>query len=285
MDVDLRLVRYFTVVAEHGNVHRAATALRIAQPSLSRQIQRLEAGLGVRLFDRTNRGSRLTAAGEAYLAEARGLLRAAERARNRARAAADPGTLVIGYTGNLPVTAAVRELRLRYPRATVHTRHLLCADVRPALLDRRVGAVLARLPFPSAGLDLGVLYEHPRVLVMPADHRLAGRDAVTLADFADVPLVRYADPALDAYWRVDPRPDGAPAPDGPLALTVEDKLELVATGDALTLAPADERPDTLRSDLTAVPVRDLPPSTVVLATRAGTTDPMIDDLRTVLTPR
>ena len=55
-------------------------------------------------------------------------------------------------------------------------------------------------------------------------------------DFAREPLVRHPDPAIDAFWRIDPRPDGRPAPDGPTAATVEDKLELVAAGDALTMA-------------------------------------------------
>lgn len=56
-------MRYFTVVAEHLNFGRAAAELHLAQPSLSRQIQRLEHRLGVRLLDRTPQGSRLTEAG------------------------------------------------------------------------------------------------------------------------------------------------------------------------------------------------------------------------------
>lgn len=69
-DLDLRLVRYFTVVAEHLNFARAAAELHVAQPSLSRQIQRLEDALGVRLLERTPQGSRLTAAGAAFLPRA-----------------------------------------------------------------------------------------------------------------------------------------------------------------------------------------------------------------------
>jgi DNA-binding transcriptional LysR family regulator len=273
MDVDLRLVRYFTVVAEHANFHRAAAALHTAQPSLSRQIQRLEKNLGVRLFDRTRQGSHLTAAGEAFLPEALSLLGAADRAFRVARSV---GAFLIGYTGNLIVTPAVRTMRRHHPGTSVRTQHLALHDVRAALLEHRVDAAVARLPFPADGLSVTDLYEQPRVLVIPVTHRLAGKESVTLADFADEPLVRYPDPGSDAFWRIDPRPDGKPAPDGPAAATIEDKLELVAAGDALTLAPPGMSP---REDLTYVPVSDIEPCRVVLATRSGEQSPLLDDLR------
>jgi DNA-binding transcriptional LysR family regulator len=272
VDVDLRLVRYFTVVAEHGNFRRAAVALRTAQPSLSRQIRQLEKLLGVPLFERTRQGCRLTASGEQFLPEAQGLLRAAERAANRARAAAEPGTLTVGYTGNLIVTPVVRELRRRGWKA--RARHLTQPGVAPALLDGSVDVAVARLPFPAGRLSVTVLFEQPRVLVVPLSHRLAGRDSVTLDDFADEPLVRYPDPEIDAFWRVDPRPGGRPAPAGPIAETIEDKLELVAAGEALTMAPPGYAPVS-RGDLTYVPVEGVEPCRVVVATRPGDTRPLV----------
>lgn len=279
MDVDLRLIRYFTVVAEHGTFHRAAAALRTAQPSLSRQIRQLEKVLGVPLFERTRQGSHLTAAGEAFLPEALSLLRAADRAADRARSAGGPGPLTIGYTGNLLVTRVVRELRRR--GATVRTRHLPPREVAAALTDHRIDVAVTRLPLAADRLRVTVLYEEPRVLVVPVSHRLAGRDSVSLADFADEPLVRHSDPELDAFWRVDPRPDGRPAPDGPTAASVEDKLELVAAGDALTLAPPGDEHTSLRRDLTFVPVPDVEPCRVVVATRAGDANPLIEQCRAV----
>jgi DNA-binding transcriptional LysR family regulator len=269
VDLDLRLVRYFTVVAEHGNFHRAAAALRVAQPSLSRQIQRLEGRLGVRLLDRTTQGSHLTEAGHAFLPQAEALLRSAELAAAKARAAAAPGTVTIGYAGGLLVTAAVRELCGRHPDAEVHTLHLDWNDVRPALLDHRVDAVIAREPFPTDRLRVTILYEEPRVLLVPTAHRLAGKESVTLDDFAEEPLVRYPDAAYDAFWRIDPRPDGRPAPDGPLVEAHEDKLESVAGGRALALAPPRGGNSTLRDDVTTVPVGGIEPCTVVIATRAN----------------
>jgi DNA-binding transcriptional LysR family regulator len=268
VDFDLRLVRYFTVVAKHGNFHRAAAALHLAQPSLSRQIQRLEERLGVRLLDRTTQGSRLTEAGQAFLPQAEALLHSAELAAAKARAAAVPGTVTIGYAGGLIVTAAVRELRSRHPDAEVHTLHLDWSDVHPALLEHRVDAVIAREPFPTDQLRVTILYEEPRVLLVPTTHRLAGKESITLDDFADEPLVRYADAAYDAFWRIDPRPDGRPAPDGPLVEAHADKLESVAGGRALALAPAGGGNGTFRRDLTAIPVEGIEPCKVVIVTRA-----------------
>ncbi|MGA8547238.1 MAG: LysR family transcriptional regulator, partial [Mycobacterium sp.] len=90
VDLDLRLVRYFVAVADHRHFGRAAAALHIAQPSLSRQIRQLEHQLGVRLLDRTPQGTRLTEAGETFLPSAKALLRSAARAAAETRAAAQP---------------------------------------------------------------------------------------------------------------------------------------------------------------------------------------------------
>jgi DNA-binding transcriptional LysR family regulator len=274
-DLDLRLVRYFTVVAEHGNFHRAASALHLAQPSLSRQIHRLEQLLGVRLFDRTAQGSRLTEAGAAFLPHAEQLLRGAELAASAARAAAVADTITIGYAGGLIVTPAVRELRRRHPDAEVHTLHLGWSEVHPALLAHRVDAAIAREPFPTDQLRVKALYQEPRVLLVPREHRFAGKESVTLADFAHEPLVRYPDPAYDAFWRIDPRPDGHTPPDGPLVEAHEDKLEAVAGGRALAIAPAGSRTISHRRDITAVPIADIEPCSVVLATRARERNPLV----------
>ncbi|WP_042421338.1 LysR family transcriptional regulator, partial [Streptacidiphilus anmyonensis] len=205
---DLRLVWCFTAVAEYGHFGRAAEALHTTQPSLSRQIRRLEQQLGVSLFERTSQGNHLTDAGEVFLPLATELLRDADRAAAAARAAARPGRITIGHTPGIIVTPAVRELRHAHPDAEVHIRQLTPDEPRPVLLDHRVDAVVARLPFPTDGLDVTDLYDEPRVLVVPLDHRLAGRTSVTLADIADEPLpkVRGADPLASAFWRIDPRP-------------------------------------------------------------------------------
>jgi DNA-binding transcriptional LysR family regulator len=268
-DLDLRLVRYFTVVAEHRHFGRAAEALHVAQPSLSRQIRHLEQQLGARLLDRTPQGSRLTEAGEVFLPLARALLRSADQAAAHTRAAAQPSRITIGYTIGLIVTPAVRQLRREHPDADVQTLHLDWNQPREALLDHRVDAVVTRLPLRTGGLHVTVLYDEPRVLLVPLDHRLAGKESVSIDDIADEPIPRLPDPAWNAYWRIDPRPDGRPAPDGPLVEAIEDKNELIAAGQAVAVIPAGVAVGSPRPDLTTIPLDGVEPSHVVLATRAG----------------
>jgi DNA-binding transcriptional LysR family regulator len=282
VDLDLRLVACFVAVVEHGHFGRAAEALHTTQPSLSRQIRRLEQQAGARLLDRTPHGNRLTPAGEVFLPQARELLHAAEQTLADTRAAARPSRITIGYTSGLIVTPAVRDLRHRFPDADVHTQFVDWPEPHLALLDRRVDAVVARLPFPPDGLDLTVLYEEPRVVVVPLDHRLAGKESVTVDDIADEPLprVKRSDPAWSAFWRIDPRPDGRPAPDGPLVDGTEDKFELVAAGQAIAIVAG--RPERLRPDLTTIPLAGVEPARVALATRAGDSSRLVAALRDVV---
>src|ERR1700744_5886912 len=268
-DVELRLVRYFVVVAERRHFGRAATDLRVAQPSLSRQIRRLEQQLGARLLDRTPQGTRLTEAGEVFLPAAKALLRSAARAAAETRAAAQPSRITIGYTMGVIVTAAAIEMRREHPDADVQVTHVGWHQARDALLTHRVDALVTRLPFPTDQLHVTVLYDEPRVLVVPRSHRLAGKESITLDDIGDQPMprVRNSDPAWNAYWRIDPRPDGRRAPDGPFIDALEDKFEVIAAGQAVAIA-AGFHAGALRPDITTIPLEGVEPSHVVVACRA-----------------
>ncbi|MFC4086110.1 LysR family transcriptional regulator [Amycolatopsis samaneae] len=288
-DLDLRLIRYFIAVAEHGQFSRAAATLHIGQPSLSRQIRGLEHQLGVRLFERTPRGTLLSEAGEAFLPKAKALLRAADEAAAVARATKAPGRLTIGYAGGLVVTPATLELRRLHPEAEVRTVYLGWCRPAEALLDHQVDAVVARRPFPEHGLRVTHLYDEPRAVVVRRDHRLAARPFVTIEDIADEPLpwVPGTDPACTAFWRLEPRPDGRPAPAGPAMNALDDTWEFVAAGDAVAVTFLSHG-HTVRPDLTLVPLRGVEPSHVALATRADD-EPLVSEFRrcavTHLTPR
>lgn len=273
-DLELRLVRYFTVVAAHQHFGRAAAELHVAQPALSRQIQRLEKYLGTRLLDRTPQGTRLTPAGQTFLPRAQALLQAARQAELAVREEAQTGRIAIGYVEDLVVTAAVRELRRRYPDAQIATRHLNCRDVG-ALSDKRVDALIARAPLPLAADDVFTtpLYEEPRMLVVPRGHPLADRASVTAEELAGEEAAPCAFETADwASYRIL----GAGVP--PVE-SYEDKLELVASGEAIAVLPVGDRRSSLRPDLVTVPIEGAPPSQVVLVNRKGDPNPMVRNLR------
>jgi DNA-binding transcriptional LysR family regulator len=273
-DLELRLVRYFTVVAAHQHFGRAAADLHVAQPALSRQIRRLEKYLGVRLLDRAPQGTRLTPAGERFLPRAQALLQAARQAELVAREQAETERIAIGYVEDLVITAAVRELRRRHPDAEIATRHLSCRDVG-ALSDRRVDALIARAPLPLATDDLSTtpLYEEPRMLVVPRGHPLADRPSVTADELAGEEAAPCA--FETAEWP-SYRILGAGVP--PIE-SYEDKLELVASGRAIAVLPVGDRRSSLRPHLVSVPIEGAPPSQVVLASRKDDPNPMIRNLR------
>ncbi|MFJ3174343.1 LysR family transcriptional regulator [Streptomyces roseus] len=273
-DLELRLVRYFTVVAAHQHFGRAAAELHVAQPALSRQIQRLEKYLGARLLDRVPQGARLTAAGQRFLPRAQALLQDARQAELTVREQAETERISIGYVEDLVITAAVRELRRRCPDAEITTRYLSCRDIG-ALSDKRVDALIARAPLPLAADDVITtpLYREPRMLVVPRGHRLADRASVTAEELAG------EEPAPCAFETEDwtsYRILGAGVP--PIE-SYEDKLELVADGRAIAVLPAGDRRSSLRPNLVTVPIEGAPPSQVVLVSRKGDTNPMIRNLR------
>ncbi|WP_030771136.1 MULTISPECIES: LysR family transcriptional regulator [unclassified Streptomyces] len=273
-DLELRLVRYFTVVAAHQHFGRAAADLHVAQPALSRQIQRLEKYLGARLLDRVPQGAVLTPAGQRFLPRAQALLQAARQAELTVREQVRTERITIGYVEDLVITATVRELRHRYPDAEITTRYLSCRDVG-ALSDKRVDALIARAPLPLAADDVITtpLYQEPRMLVVPRGHHLADRASVTAEELAGDEATPCAFETSD--W-TSYRILGA---DVPPIESYEDKLELVASGRAIAVLPVGDRRSSLRPDLVTVPIEGAPPSQVVLISRKGDPNPMITNLR------
>jgi LysR family hca operon transcriptional activator len=189
MAVDLRHFRSFVVVAEEGNIGRAASRLFITQPALSRQLQHLEDELGVALFVRVPRGVELTDAGRELLDKARTALEAAEQALTIGKPVEPAGRLAIGVSiaGHRDHWFDLGEaFTARYPRVDVeiHTAlsELLQRQVVAGELDVAIVLEPNRLP--------GLSYQHVRaeplrVWLHPA-HLLADRAELRLADLNGV---------------------------------------------------------------------------------------------------
>jgi DNA-binding transcriptional LysR family regulator len=264
-DLDLRKVRYFVAVAEYLHFGRAAAALHIAQPVLSRQIRALEGELKATLFERDRRSTALTPAGEQLLADARPLLAGAEALRRRvAEAARGTRTFTVGFMPGLIVTGAVRALRARHPHLDVTVLRTSWDDQAAVLHDGRADVSYLRLPADQRGLAVRPLFTEPRVVLLPAEHRLAGKESVALADLADEHLLQ--DPNAVPEWRdIATELRTGPREPEPLVRTVEEKLEHVAAGRGVVLLPLSTATFYTRPDVVSVPVRDLGPNHVCLA--------------------
>ena len=219
LDLDLRKLRYFVAVAEELHFGRAAERLFLAQPVLSRQIQKLEQELGVTLFERTSRNVALTRAGRQLVDEARPLLAAGDAARRRVRQAAEARpTLTVGFfIGDATVTRAIRRFRERRPDVTTQVRRIYWSDQAQVLLDGAADVAFVHLPIDERGLELVPLYAEERVALLAADHPLARQKSIEIAQLADDPVVlhRGASDDWEAFHNQNPRPDGHVAPEGP----------------------------------------------------------------------
>ncbi|MEE4492928.1 LysR family transcriptional regulator [Streptomyces sp. NPDC050529] len=196
--MELQQMRYVIAVAETKNFTRAAEQCLVVQSALSHQIARLERELGARLFERTSRRVRLTAAGEAFLPAARQALDAADRARAEVAAAAGEirGRLAVGAIPTVTAVdlpAALKRFHLRHQKVRISLRsgasEELVERVRQGTLDAAfLGLPLGPRPKGVRGRELG---RGHLVAVVAPGHPLADLDQVDLARLADEPFVDF----------------------------------------------------------------------------------------------
>jgi DNA-binding transcriptional LysR family regulator len=237
--MELRHLRYFVAVAEELHFRRAAERLYVAQPAVSEQVRKLEAELGVRLLDRTQRSVSLTVPGAAMLEEARRVLRQADVAVRAARNARERqiGRLRVGYLPDaLPpsVPESLSHFRTAAPGVELvleSGRPLqLIDDVRQGRLDIAVVC----LPAPVGDLRVTPLGVDRAVAAVPESDPLSREASLGPEQIADTPLVllpRVSNPALYdsviACWR---DAGACPAPVEAAEPGVEHALLAVAAG-------------------------------------------------------
>jgi DNA-binding transcriptional LysR family regulator len=262
MDLDLRKIRYFMALAEHLNFARAAQALHIAQPVLSRQIRALEDELKVQLFVRDKSGTTLTPAGEQLRADAAPLLTGAQALRRRVgRAGRGPNIFAVAFMPGLTVTSAVRAFARSHPDLSIEVMRTSWDDQTEVLRDGRADVSYVRLPADRAGLSTMPLFTEPRGALLPAEHRLADKAEIHLADLAGDTLLQP--PHLVPEWGTLPG-DTRTRP-FPGTLTVEEKLEHIAVGRGFIVLPRSAATYYHRPDIVYVPVTDIGPNHVLLA--------------------
>jgi DNA-binding transcriptional LysR family regulator len=275
MDVDTRLLRYFTVVAQEGNLTRAAERLFVSQPALTKQIRQLERQLGVPLFTRSRAGMTLTAGGQALARQAPAVLTRLDEATRDTKSAASRAAHVlrVGFLAGAANEATQRIVSAfvsRRPGWRVEMRAASWLDPTAGLAGGDTDVALLRVPFPGQdSLRVQVLFAEPRWVALPAAHLLAGRDKVSFRDLWDEAFI--AAPSETGWWRdwwlaADER-EGHPVRIGAVTETgqPEDWLAAIANGDGVALAPESATRYYARPGIAYRPVIGVSPSRVGVA--------------------
>lgn len=186
--MELDLFRSFVAVAEERSFSRAARVLHTTQPTLSRHISRLEAELGVRLFDRYGRHVECTANGQLLLPMAQAIVTRADQAVSLLREQAGGGASSVrfGAYGSifaLLLTPPLASFAAAYPRVTINLLERDDAHLEEAVISGELDAAVIT-PWGSARTAGHQLLTEDILLVLPEGHRLAGEPTVPLSALA-----------------------------------------------------------------------------------------------------
>ncbi len=176
--IDVKPLRYFVTLAEMRHFGRAAAALHLSQPPLSRQIATLEATLGVTLFDRAPRNVTLTAAGERFYQDAVAILAAIEQAGKNVQAAArgDLGALSIGFTMCASYSVMPRFARAfgtAHPGVLLSLREVVSNDLAAQVVSGQIDAAIMFQQVLPDGLAARVVVDEPLCVALARNHPLA----------------------------------------------------------------------------------------------------------------
>jgi LysR family transcriptional regulator, benzoate and cis,cis-muconate-responsive activator of ben and cat genes len=245
--LELRQLRYFVAVARERNFTRAAEALHIAQPPLSRQIQQLEDELGVTLIERGSRPVRLTDGGRLLYEQAVQVLERVEETKAIARRLHEAGRLRLSV-GFVPTTLygylpeLIRRYRSARPGVELKLLELTTLEQFAALKEGRIDVGFGRIQFDDPMVERRLLRNERLIAALPTGHsRLARTRRLRLDDLAAEPLIvypnaprpSYADQVLALYYERGIKP--------PAVLEVREvqtALGLVAAEAGICLVPA-----------------------------------------------
>jgi DNA-binding transcriptional LysR family regulator len=278
--MELRHIRYFIAVAEELNFTRAAARIGIGQPPLSQQIRTLEEELGESLFRRLSHGAELTAAGRAFLPEARKMIALSQRAKRTAQRGAlgEIGQLRLGFTSSASycriVPESLRAFRSKYPEVEFSLMEADTTRLLEHLTRENIDAGFIRpgLNDPT-GVLLHRLEEEAMVIVLPSRHPLAKFSRLPLSALAGESFVvfpRDAGPAWFDEVITACRQAGFEPILGQEAPQISSVGNLVAAELGVALVPASIASQVKVTGIKYVRIRgDAPVARLALAVRPG----------------
>ncbi|MBP0495187.1 LysR family transcriptional regulator [Pararoseomonas indoligenes] len=247
--MDLGHLRSFVCVAEELHFGRAARRLGMTQPPLSRQIQLLEARLGAVLLDRSRHGVALTAAGRAFLAEARAVLAAGERAVQTARRAMEHrtgGAVKLGFFSASTyafLPKLIARARAELPGTEIVLREMSGAAQLEALRVGRLDIGLVRPSQDMLTLSSRCVSKEELVLALPLAHPLGARRRLVLRDLQDQDFIGYSEEGPYMRGLVARALSGAGVTPRIVQSVAQAQtiLSLVSAGMGVALLPSDAR--------------------------------------------
>ena len=255
--MELRQLRYFTMLADELSFTRAARRLHVSQPPLSFQIASLETELGARLFDRSSRSVVLSEAGKAFLPHALAVLARLEEARSHVTWVASglQGRVQVGLAGSHflgPFPQFIQQVRLQRPELEVALHEMKPSDHLQALRDGGLDLCVSRNPLNDGTISAALLWRDPVVVALPPGHRLTRQPLLALTDLRDEDFVflrlessPFATRLFDACVRAGFAPRIVQQ-----VVEVPAALNLVAAGLGVALVPASMAQ--LRSDAVGI---------------------------------
>lgn len=284
MNVELRHLRSFLVLAGELNFTRAAARLHLAQQALSSQIQQLEQELGVTLFSRSTRKVELTAAGQVLLKKAPAALNQIDSVLAEIRD--DPegyGSLTLGLLATSLLEFTPRLLRAfatERPNASLSIRNIPFSDPSGGVLGGQCDVALVWLPFTLGNLACEPLFFDERVAVIASDHPLASLASIPAPVFAQEPFVWVddMDPLARDFWTLADQRQGQPARQGAKIAGFEDLFTAVRAGQAVAASPRSIAGGLPWPDLTTRPIEGLTPAVVAICWRPQDSNHLAESL-------
>lgn len=254
--MELNSLRQFLVVARLEHLSRAAEELRVAQPSLSRTIARLESELGAPLFDRSSR-LRLNDAGKLFrdhVERALGELRAGQRAVAEATGEG-LGAVRLASETFLTLTGPLAAYKRAHPSVELELHWSPAEDMARRLRAQDIDLCVASQPIRAEGLETVRLFDDAVGVGMPLDHPLAGRTSVSIHELADQPFVT----ARQGHWlrRLLDRLFAAQGLTPKIVCESDEHsviAEMISAGLGIGLAPSFARRMAVRTPVAWIPV-------------------------------
>jgi LysR family hydrogen peroxide-inducible transcriptional activator len=240
--MNLRDLEYLVALAETRHFGRAAERCHVSQPTLSAQLRKLEAFLGVALVERRPRRIALTGAGEAVVERARRMLRDADDIRGLARASQDPlsGSLKVGFIPTLGpylLPRVAQKIAKALPKLSMLLHEYQTAPLVERTLVGELDLAILALPADTKGLATRPLFAESFLVAMPEGHGLASKKRVKAADLEGEKLLLLEeghclrDQALEVCGRVGTQEQAF------RATSLETLRQMVASGLGVTLLP------------------------------------------------